>query len=109
MSKDSFSGVRTIPRSVTLPSAVDTGPDVIRAATELLGKVDPSPGVRLLGVHVSQLVEASARQLSLDELDAPSWDDATAAVDAIRARYGDGAIVPASLADRKSTRLNSSH
>jgi DNA polymerase IV len=100
-----FHDFRTITRSITLPSAVDTGPDVVRAATELLRKVDPTPGVRLLGVHVSQLVEGSARQLSLDDVEAPSWDDATGAIDAIRARYGAGAIVPASLAGPDGIRV----
>jgi len=93
-----FGDFHTITRSVTLPSAVDTGPDVVRAATELLNRIDPTPGVRLLGIHVSQLVDGSARQLTLDDVDAPSWDDATGAIDAIRARYGADAIVPASLA-----------
>ncbi|MET0728522.1 MAG: DNA polymerase IV [Acidimicrobiales bacterium] len=100
-----FHDFRTITRSTTLASAVDTGPDVIRAATELLGRIDPTPGVRLLGVHVSHLVEGSARQLSLDDLDAPSWDDATGAIDAIRARYGADAIVPASLAGPHGIRV----
>jgi DNA polymerase-4 len=100
-----FHDFRTITRSVTLPSAVDTGPDVVRAATELLNRIDPTPGVRLLGVHVSQLAEGAARQLSLDDVDAPSWDDATGAVDAIRARYGTGAIVPASLAGPEGIRI----
>ena len=92
-----FHDFRTVTRSTTLPSAVDTGPDVVRAASELLGRIDPTPGVRLLGVHVSQLADGSARQLSLDDVEAPSWDDATEAIDAIRARYGADAIVPASL------------
>jgi DNA polymerase-4 len=100
-----FHDFRTITRSVTLPSAVDTGPDVVRAASELLGRVDPTPGVRLLGVHVSQLAERSARQLSLDDVEAPSWDDATSAIDAIRARYGAEAIVPASLAGADGIRV----
>ena len=30
-------------------------------------RIDPSPGVRLLGIHVSQLSDQSARQLSLDD------------------------------------------
>ena len=93
-----FNDFRTITRAVTLPTAVDTGPDVVRAACQLLGRVDPTPGVRLLGIHVSQLVDQAARQLSLDDVEAPSWADATGAVDAIRARYGADAIVPATLA-----------
>jgi DNA polymerase-4 len=100
-----FHDFRTITRSITLPSAIATGPDVVRSAVELLDRVDPSPGVRLLGVHVSQLVEDSARQLSLDDVDAPSWDDATGAIDAIRARYGPAAIGPASLADASGLRI----
>ena len=100
-----FHDFRTITRSVTLPSAVDTGPDVVRAARELLDRIDPSSGVRLLGVHVSQLAEGSARQLSLDDVEAPSWDDATGAIDAIRARYGADAIGPASLADSTGIRV----
>jgi DNA polymerase IV len=100
-----FHDFRTITRSVTLPSAIDTGPDVVRAATELLHKVDPTPGVRLLGVHVSQLADGSARQLSLDDVEAPSWDDATGAIDAIRARYGHDAIVPASLTGPQGIRV----
>jgi DNA polymerase-4 len=100
-----FHDFRTITRSVTLPSPVATGPDVVRAASELLARIDPTSGVRLLGVHVSQLVEGSARQLTLDDVDAPSWDDATGAIDAIRARYGAGAIVPASLAGPEGIRV----
>jgi hypothetical protein len=61
--------------------------------------------VRLLGIHVSQLTEGAARQLSLDDVDAPSWDDATGAIDAIRARYGADAIVPASLASPDGIRV----
>ena len=100
-----FHDFRTITRSVTLASAVDTGPDVVRAARDLLDRIDPSPGVRLLGVHVSQLADDSARQLTLDDVDAPSWDDATGAIDAIRARYGADAIGPASLAEATGIRL----
>jgi DNA polymerase-4 len=100
-----FHDFRTITRSVTLPSVVDTGPDVVRAASELLDRIDPTPGVRLLGVHVSQLADGSARQLSLDDVEAPSWDDATGAIDAIRARYGADAIVPASLAGAEGIRV----
>jgi DNA polymerase-4 len=100
-----FHDFRTITRSVTLPSPIDTGPDLVRAATDLLLKVDPTPGVRLLGIHVSQLADGSARQLTFDDVEAPSWDDATGAIDAIRHRYGHDAIVPASLAGPDGIRV----
>ena len=100
-----FHDFRTITRSVTVSSAVATGPDVVRSARELLQKIDPTPGVRLLGIHVSQLLDDAARQLSLDDVEAPSWDDATEAIDAIRARYGADAIGPASLAGPDGVRV----
>ena len=100
-----FHDFSTITRAVTLPSAVDTGPDVVRAAGGLLAQIDPAPGVRLLGVHVSHLLDDRARQLTLDDVEAPSWDDATGAIDAIRARYGAAAIGPASLVDASGIRV----
>jgi DNA polymerase-4 len=92
-----FHDFRTITRSVTLPAAVDTGPVIARAAKELLDVIDPSSGVRLLGVSVSNLMDDAARQLSLDDAAHPGWDDASRAVDDIRRRFGDDAIVPATL------------
>ena len=92
-----FHDFRTITRSVTLTTAVDTGPVIARAAKELLDQLDPSSGVRLLGVTVSNLAEDGARQLSLEGVEQPGWDDASRAVDDIRRRFGDDAIVPATL------------
>jgi DNA polymerase-4 len=101
-----FHDFRTITRSVTLPAPVATGHDVVRAAEGLLERIDPSTGVRLLGVHVSGLVEGATRQLSLDDDGGGgSWDEATGAIDAIRARYGADAIGPASLSSPEGLRL----
>jgi DNA polymerase-4 len=98
-----FHDFRTITRSVTLPTPVDTGTAIARAAKELAAKVDPASGVRLLGVGVTGLDEGGAVQLTLDgALDAGPWQDATAAVDAIRARFGTDAIVPATVTGRGS-------
>jgi DNA polymerase IV len=101
-----FHDFRTITRSVTLPTAVDAGTDVARAAKELLDAVDPSSGVRLLGVGVSGLDPAGAVQLSLDDVenDRAQWSDATAAVDAIRQRFGADAIHPAAFTGRPTKR-----
>jgi DNA polymerase-4 len=107
-----FGDFRTITRSSTPPAPVATGPAVARVAKDLLASVDVSPGVRLLGVGVSGLgvsATGGGQQLSLlddiatadDEgvggVVAPGWTAATDAIDAVRARYGDDAVVPASL------------
>jgi DNA polymerase IV len=68
---------------------------VARAALALLADVDPTPGVRLLGVSVSGLVAGAAQQLSFEDAGGPSWHEASGAVDAIRERFGDRAIGPA--------------
>ncbi|HET8961205.1 DNA polymerase IV [Nocardioides sp.] len=47
----------TLSRSATLPSPVDDGPTVARLARSLLGELDTSGGVRLLGVGVSGLAD----------------------------------------------------
>jgi DNA polymerase-4 len=99
-----FRDFRTITRSVTLPSPVDGGQAVARAAKQLLAQVDPAMGVRLLGVSVSGLKPAAARQLSLDPADADGWDEAGDAIEAIRHRFGDDAIVPATLAGEDGIR-----
>ncbi len=100
-----FHDFRTITRSVTLPAAVDTSPAIARAAKDLLAQVDPSSGVRLLGVGVTNLVEDGARQLTLDDAQQPGWDSASRAVDEIRRRFGDAAIVPAALRDPSGIRV----
>jgi DNA polymerase-4 len=115
-----FANFQTITRSSTLAATVDDGPAVARAALALLAGVDPRPGVRLLGVSVSGLLAGAARQLSFDELlpapvasgdgtlgprGGPSWHEASGAVDAIRERFGDRAIGPASAVGDRGLRV----
>ncbi len=86
-----YADFRTITRSVTLGSATDVAVDLRAAALRLLEDLDPTGGVRLLGVSASSLVDGAARQLRLDEAGDPRGT-AERVVDEIRARWGDDAI-----------------
>jgi len=64
----------------------------------LLTHVDPTPGVRLIGIHTSNFGQP-AEQLRLDaaaDTVMSDWTDASVAIDAIRGRFGTKAIRPAS-------------
>jgi DNA polymerase-4 len=87
-------------RSHTLPRPITTGGAIGQVAAALLAGIDPGEGVRLLGVSASGLTVDGADQLSFDLGDGldqanksamareQSWHDVTAAVDAIRSRFG---------------------
>jgi DNA polymerase-4 len=91
-------------RAHTLGRAVATGGAVGRVAAALVASIDPGEGIRLLGVSASGLVPCGADQLSFDLGDGRSegeqgaeslersWQDVTAAVDAIRTRFGRTAV-----------------
>jgi DNA polymerase-4 len=100
-----FHDFRTITRSRTLPIAVDRGTVIARVAGELLETIDPTSGVRLLGVGVSNLTEDAGQQLTLDDVDPAGWTDADRAVDEVRRRFGDRAVGPAALVGRDGLRL----
>jgi DNA polymerase-4 len=99
-------------RSRTSPVPLSEGTAIAALASLMLSEVDVSPGVRLLGVGVSNLAPAqsgAAEQMTFD-LDSPEGHDpsrqsppragreeAAAAVEAIRGRYGPAAVGPAVL------------
>jgi DNA polymerase-4 len=91
-----FGDFRTITRSRTVREPVAAGPDLARVAGALLGGIDPSPGVRLLGVSASNLA-ALATQLTLDGAGAGGWEGVARAVGEVRRRFGEGAVGPAVL------------
>ncbi|MEO6124616.1 MAG: DNA polymerase IV [Ilumatobacteraceae bacterium] len=119
-----FAGFVTITRSVTLTSPVATAAAILDAVGPLLANVDPTPGVRLIGVHASNFGQP-AEQLRLDDLfgsaetgtstcraataplaaSASDWTEASAAIDAIRERFGNTAIGPASTVSKQGIRL----
>src|SRR4051794_9807851 len=92
-----FADFRTITRSRTVPRPVDSGPSIARTAAELLAAVDPSPGVRLLGVSVSNLAPRPGEQLRLDDGPEEAEPAVARAVDEVRRRFGDRAVGPATL------------
>jgi DNA polymerase-4 len=98
-----FAGFRTITRSVTLASPVDTAPELLAAARPLLRAIDVSAGVRLLGVSAGNLTPPSHQLNLLDDSDAPHR--AAGAIDEIRERFGSAAIGPASAVSPKGLRL----
>ncbi len=97
----------TITRSQTLPAPVDGGPEIARVANELLDRTDLAKGVRLLGVSVSGLSTRadSPQELDFGEPGGLRWSRASAAVDAVRARFGAGAVGPSTLAEGGSLAL----
>jgi DNA polymerase-4 len=93
-----FGDFRTITRAVTLAEPADDAPTLLAATRTLLAQIDPTPGVRLLGLSVSGLGEAGVRQLTFDDAaTGPGWEQASRTIDEIRARFGTGAIGPAVL------------
>jgi DNA polymerase-4 len=107
-------------RSRTSPVPLSEGTAIAALASLLLREVDLSPGVRLLGVGVSNLATAeggAVQQMTFD-LDSPEGpepsrqpspgagrEEAAAAVDAIRERYGPAAVGPAVLLGSGGVRI----
>ena len=96
-------------RSHTLDRAISTGGAIGQVAAALLAGIDPGEGIRLLGVSASGLKEGGGDQLSFDLGDGrdegaesattreQSWSDVTAAVDAIRTRFGRDSVGSATM------------
>jgi len=95
-----FADFTTITRSQTPATPLATTRAIVDGAREVVAGIDPSPGIRLLGVSVSGLTPAGAsRQLSFEDLSGadPEGRGVQTAVDAIRRRWGSDAIGPAAL------------
>jgi DNA polymerase IV len=94
-----FADFTTITRSRTLPERTDVARAVYATARDLFDGLGLDRArLRLVGVRVEGLTEAatSHHQLALDERP-QSWREAEQAVDRASARFGAGAVRPASL------------
>jgi DNA polymerase-4 len=90
----------TLTRQVTLPDATDSGPVLYAHAVALFDRVWDRRAVRLVGVGGSNL-EQRGRQLRLFEQEDRRQSQLDAALDRIRAKYGESAIRRASLLDER--------
>jgi DNA polymerase-4 len=114
--KVKYADFTLVTRRTTLAVPTDDDRTIFHAARGQLDRVDLSRPVRLTGISVSGLVatgsvEAPAGgQLGLfaparlEDPEAKRRRALNAAVDALRDRYGDGAVGPAELAGRKRRR-----
>lgn len=100
----------TITRSKTLDHEVATGAEIYSVAKDLFRRLGTErPRVRLLGVSVGGLRSGPPRrQMNLEESlrERGGWDEATDAIDSIRARFGESSVGPAALLDVDGTPLN---
>jgi DNA polymerase-4 len=99
-----FGSFETITRARTLPDATATSTVVAAVARELLAPIDVHEGIRLIGISASQLGEPQPAQgvLVLDDGSNDTDRDhrraaVEQAVDAVRDRFGDRAVTPATL------------
>jgi len=100
-----YSDFTQVTRRTTLAAATDDAAAVYRAIREDLGRADLGRPVRLTGVSVSGFEERPA-QLGLfagapgaDRPAAGRREALNAALDALAARFGEGAVKPATLAE----------
>ena len=102
-----WSDFTTLSRQQTLTEPSDTGHTIFRVARELLdGAHREGQPVRLIGVRAADLAPAgeATGMLLWDDHHDDDWDAAERAVDRATARFGGGAVRPASLLGRRERR-----
>jgi len=115
--KIKFKDLSLVSRSHTMERPIATGGAIGQVAAALLAGVDPGEGIRLLGVSASGLAAGGVDQLSFDLGDGlhvdnesatareQSWQEATAAIDAIRGRFGRSAVGTSSMVTEEGVQV----
>lgn len=103
MLKVRFADFSTVTRSVSPGTGLTSAPAMVAALEPLLAAIDPSPGVRLLGVHAQRLGAAGDPTPTLFDDGAGSvenverdWRGPSLVMDSINEKFGPGVIGPAS-------------
>ncbi|WP_338031562.1 DNA polymerase IV [Diaminobutyricibacter tongyongensis] len=92
-----FSDFRTVTRSRTLAEPTNVGRRIFEEATSIYDALDLGrTPIRLIGVRVEQLDDAGGSRLGLWDPD-EEWREAERTLDQVSAKFGRGAIGPASL------------
>ena len=93
-----------VSRQMTLASATDITNQIYDAACMLFDQLWDGSPIRQLGVHTSKAIQNSMYQYSLfDSLDIDKLSRLDTAVDSIRNRYGEDAIMRASFLNHNKT------
>lgn len=97
-----FSDFRTVTRSRTLGEPTNVGRRIFEEAWQIYEGLDLGrTPIRLIGVRAEQLLDAGGDSLALWDPD-DEWRETERTLDAVSARFGRGAIGPASLVKRQT-------
>jgi DNA polymerase-4 len=88
-----YSDFSTFTRACTLKQATQIDAEIAQAARQLFHKNWNGRAIRLLGVYAQQLESSEGQTDLLGERRTESWRKTLAAVDRVRAKYGDDGIV----------------
>lgn len=98
-----YSDFTTVQRSAALGGATDVTQEIYAAAVTQFDRLNTAgKAIRLIGVRLEQLVPAAeaVEQLQFGHDDGPSWREADNAADKVTARFGQGALGPATFVRR---------
>jgi DNA polymerase-4 len=98
--KIKYANFRVVSRQEQLPTRTDDGGEIYRSAARLLGRVELRP-IRLTGVHASDLGGDESQLGLFDRARRERQDRLNKSLDAIAARYGRQAVLPADLLSKK--------